>query len=233
MRLFHSTVGALLLLFVSSSLFAGTPAEAAADRLLDAIGGRARWAALQGTINDSQQNRAQEPTVVRAVIHMDFRSPRFRIDTTGPGLNLTRVIDGDADWRRTRDGNIEDVPEDVRSEDLHWYAGHVYRTLHRVASRDAMLALGLASDGRLEVHEGNRRIAWFRLDARGEPYAFGAHDDERGSLSGPWDHEVDGIRHPVWVSNPDGTWRARLIDLKTNPDLPATLFARPDVAASN
>lgn len=79
---------------------------------LDRLGGRAAWAGLRNTINGSQQNRADEPTVVYAVITMDFERPRFRIETTAQDLHLIRVIDGDNNWRLNRAGEIEDVPAD-------------------------------------------------------------------------------------------------------------------------
>lgn len=201
--------------------------EALAEKMLTRLGGRAAWAQLRGTVNDSQQNRIEEPTVVRAVIAMDFTAPRFRIDSTAPGLRVARAIDDERDWRLTREGEVRDLDADLRAEDLRWYRGHVYRTLHRIAARDPALTLRLGEDGRLEVLEHGSRIFWFRLDDAGEPYAFGAHDDEQGTLSGPWDHVEDGIRHPVWVSNRDGTWRARLIRLELNPALPDALFERP------
>ena len=76
---------------------------------------------------------------MRAVIRMDFTQPRFRIDTTAPGLVVARVVDGDRHWRLNRAGEIGDVPADVLAEDRRWYAGHVYRTIHRVAARDPAL----------------------------------------------------------------------------------------------
>jgi hypothetical protein len=45
--------------------------------MLQRLGGRAEWAQLRNTINGSQQNRTEEPTVVYAVITMDFQKPRF------------------------------------------------------------------------------------------------------------------------------------------------------------
>lgn len=207
-------------------------AETLAEKMLQHLGGRTAWAQLRGTINDSQQNRVDEPTVVRSVISMDFTAPRFRIDSTAPGLTVARAIDGERDWRQMRDGTVQPMAEDFRTEELRWYGGHVYRTLHRIAARDPAIRLDLAEDGRLQVFEGDRRIAWYRLDARGEPYAFGAHDDEQGAISGPWDFVQDGIRHPVWVSNRDGTWRARLSRLEINPALPDALFERPQQTAA-
>ena len=198
-----------------------------AEKMLDALGGRAAWAGLRNTINGSQQNRAGEPTVVYAVITMDFERPRFRIETTAQDLHLIRVIDGDNSWRLRRSGAIEDVPAELYADDMGWYEAHLYRTIHRVAARDPALSVAIGDDTRLEVLAGDRRILWFKLDAKGEPYAFGAYDDDTGSLSGPWDFVKDGIHHPRWVSSSDGTWRAAVRALDVNVPLHDSAFARP------
>ncbi|KPK51566.1 MAG: hypothetical protein AMJ59_27855 [Gammaproteobacteria bacterium SG8_31] len=223
-----------LCLFLITTWLAGpvaqaqeSEARALADRMLNALGGRATWAQLRNTINGSQQNRAEEPTVVYTVITMDFERPRFRIETTARDLHLVRVVDGDRSWRLSRVGRIEDLPAERFKEDMQWYASHLYRSIHRIAAGDAALSLGLADDGRLEIFEKGRRILWFRLDAKGEPYAFGTYDDEIGSLSGPWDFVKDGIHHPRWISNADGTWRASVRALDVNVPLHSAMFARP------
>lgn len=203
-------------------------AEGEAERMLQALGGRAAWTAAKNTVNDSQQNRATgEFPVVRAVITIDFVEPRVRIETRGPNLDVVRVLDGDKHWRRTRDGKIAPVPDDVLADDRKWYAGHVYRTIHRIAARDPAISLRLGKEGRLEVVEKDARIAWFKLDPRGEPYNFGAHENDIGTLSGPWDFEHGGIRHPQWVSSPDGTWRANIKALEVNVKLTDGMFAQP------
>ena len=217
-----------LLLFCAHAYGAGSNAENQADRMLQRLGGREAWAALENTVNGSQQNRAGEPTVVYAVISMDFTRPRFRIDTTAPGVHVIRVIDGpDNSWRLRRSGAIDSVPPGLLAEDMAWYEAHLYRTLHRIAARDPALSLRTGDDGRLEVFAGDTRLLWFRLDAKGEPYAFGAYDDETGSLSGPWDFIRDGIHHPRWVSSADGSWRAMVKALQINVPLHNSLFARP------
>ena len=202
-------------------------AEQLAEQMLTAIGGRDAWASLKNTINGSQQNRAGEPTVVYAVITMDFERPRFRIETTAQGWHLIRVIDGDAGWRLRRSGNIEDVPPDLLTEDLRWYAAHLYRTIHRMAARDAGINVRIGDTGRLEIYEGEQRLLWFELDAKGEPYAFGSWENDVGSLCGPWDFIQDGIHHPRWVSSADGTWRAAVKSLTINVPLSEQMFARP------
>lgn len=222
----------LPMLVAGQLLAADTEAEARVEQMLDALGGRSAWAALTGTVNDSIQNRVEPPNELRAVITMDFRQPRYHIEMTAPGLHVIRVVDGDNSWRLNRAGVIEDVPQATLDADSRWYAAHVYRTLHRLAARDAALSVMLAEDGRLEVFEDGKRIAWYRLDSRGQPYAYGAHDDDIGSISGPWDFIHDGIHHPIWVSNADGSWRVRLTALELNPTIEQGLLARPTVKAT-
>jgi len=251
-RLFLARVPAVLALPVAAPIAltaltataaaAGATATTAAaedglESLLAAVGGRLAWAALTGTRNDSQQNRLDEPTVVRAVVGIDFQRPRVRIDTRAPGLRLARAIDADRHWRLARDGTVGPIPEATLQQDRRWYAGHVYRTLHRLAARDPALTVGggESTSGagtrgparRLEVFEASQRLAWFDLDRRGEPFAFGAHDDAQGTLCGPWAFEVQGIRHPVWVAQRDGSWRAWLRELELNPAWPPGFFSEP------
>lgn len=202
-------------------------AERMAENLLQAIGGRSAWASLRNTINGSQQNRAGEPTVVYAVITMDFEAPRFRIETVAEDLHLVRVVNGDSSWRLGRSGAIEKVPPDVLEQDRKWYAAHLYRTLHRIAARDPRLSLRINEKERLEVHMDDGRLLWFELDAKGEPYAFGTRDDEVGNLTGPWSVVRDGIHHPEWVSSADGTWRAAVKSLAVNVPLNELMFNRP------
>ncbi|NND83346.1 MAG: hypothetical protein HKN50_13035 [Gammaproteobacteria bacterium] len=225
-------LAALMLLVVASTNIAqaseNAAAEALADKMLAAIGGRDVWAQLRNTINGSQQNRAGEPTEVYAIITMDFERPRFRIETTAPGLHVARVINGKKSWRQRRNGKVEDVDDDFFKDEMRWYASHLYRTIHRIAARDPALSLKINDRGRLEVYEGSERLRWFELDASGEPYRFGSYDDGIGGLCGPWDFVQDGIHHPTWVSNAEGTWRASVQALSINAPLREHTFARPN-----
>ena len=214
------------LIGASPPALADDPADAV-ERMLRALGGRAAWARVTNTVNDSQQNRLVDPAVLRVVITMDFERPRVRIETTGPGLHVARALNGDRHWRRNRAGELGPMPDDVLADDRRFHAGHVYRTLSRLARRDPALRVALGGDGRIEVHESGARIAWYLLDVRGEPYRYGAHDDDTGSVFGPWDQVRDGIHHPAWVSRPDGSWRAMLKELRVNVPLDDSTFDRP------
>lgn len=227
-------------MLVLATALAGAVAPARADeaaaalteKMFATIGGRAAWAAARSTINVSTQHRAEEPTTVRVTITIDFVQPRFRIETQGRDLHLVRGVDGERHWRLTRAGTIEPLPEAMLQEDRRWHAAHIYRTLHRIAARDPALALKVDAAGRLEVREGQQRLIWLALDARGEPFAFGAHDDEAGTVFGPWLPNAAGLPHPAWVTRPDGRWRAVLERLVVNPELQPDWFARPEAGAA-
>lgn len=218
----------LAVMVMSGPASAETSADAVAERMLDALGGRAAWAALKTLVNDSCQYRIEAPTIVRTVISLDLQRARFRIETWGPDLHLIRVVDGDHHWRLSRAGIIEPVPDATLAGDRRWYVGHVYRTIHRIAAKDPTISLGIGKDERLEVHESGARIAWFQLDARGEPYAFGGAEDEEGSVSGPWTSQGAGVRHPAWVARRDAALRSVLLGLESPETLPANVTDRPD-----
>jgi hypothetical protein len=204
-------------------------ADILVERLLWATGGRLAWTAVESTVVYSQQYRRDDPTSVGAVVTTDYKQARVRIDTTGRDLQQVRVIDNGSDraWRLNRAGPPEKVSEDSLARDLRHYTGHVYRTLQRIAIRDPQLKFAVGRKGSLEVYEGSTRLAWYSLDARGEPFAMGAYDDDVGVVCGPWELEKRGIRYPAWVARPDGSWRATLHSLAVNVRLDEELFAQP------
>src|SRR5687768_17898964 len=110
------TVASILTLVLLTALPTAARADAAEDaveRMLQALGGRAAWARVTNTVNDSQQNRLVDPAVLRVIITMDFERPRVRIETTGPGLHVARALNGDRHWRRNRAGELGPIPDDV------------------------------------------------------------------------------------------------------------------------
>lgn len=205
-------------------------ADVLAERLLLAIGGRSVWASVTSTILYSDQYLQGDPTAVGAISTIDYQGTRLRIDTTRPSHQHIRVIDSEYDRTVLLDRQAsgpEKVGEDPLARDLHRYTAHVYLTLQRIAVRDPDLRLAMGREGSLDIYEGSTRIAWYRLDARGQPYAMGAHDDNVGVICGPWELEKSGIRYPVWVSRPDGSWRATLKSLAVNARVDDQLFTLP------
>lgn len=209
---------------------AADDAEARAEKLLLAVGGRAAWARAANMVLDAQHNRADEPLVLRTVVAMDFDRPRLRSETTAPGLLLVRVLDGDRHWQLARNGSVGPLPAEQLAEDRRWYAAHAMRTLHRVAMRDPALSLQAGAAARLDVMEAGRRLAWYTLDARGEPQAYGALADDAGTVCGPWEVERRGLRHPLWTARPDGSVRTLTKALDVNIELGSAFFEPPPIA---
>lgn len=235
--------GLASLLFLSAPVKAET-GDAMAERMLERLGGKAVWASLKNTINGSVQHRVTAPNEVYSVITMDFERPRFRIDTIAEDINLVRVINGEASWRISWSGLVEDLPASSFSADMLWYQAHIYRTLHRIAKGDPALTYKVGTNkyatdndtndtNLLEVYVNDQRLIWFRLTSEAEPYAFGFWDDDLGSLCGPWSVAHQGVRHPAWVSSHDGSWRAAIRALDFNVPLHDSAFSRPMVVESN
>ena len=221
-----------LTLLLSGNTNADDSAMALKDQMIERLGGKAVWSNLTNTVNGSVQNRAGEPNEVYSVISLDFTEPRFKIETYATDIYLVRVINGNDSWRISWDGIVEDLPERSFDADMLWYQAHVYRTIHRLALGDPELSVKLDQD-RLEVFEYGKRLVWFKLDTRGEPFAFGFRDDDEGSLCGPWSVIKNGVRHPSWVSHADGTWRAAIKALEFNVPFHDAVFARPLVTSSD
>ena len=196
---------------------AAADAEALAERMLAALGGRAAWAATTNTVNDSQQNWDGEPPLLRVVITMDFERPRLRIETRGekrarrPGDRRRTPLADDA---RRNDcagvgGNARDRSPLVPGARLQDAASH-----REARSGDPDLGRQGATGSRCT--KATARIAWYALDRSDQPYSYGAHDDDTGSIFGPWEAQGTAIKHPVWVSRDDGKWRAMLKRLDVN-----------------
>lgn len=211
----------------------GDEADLVAERLLFAIGGRPAWAALTSSIVYTQLYGQNSPDAVDAIITTDYAQRRFRIDAIGANLHLVRVVESGKDriWRLDR-GQLESKA-DVQGQDLSPYIAHVFRTLQRLAVRDPALRLTITRkhglDG-LDVHEGDARIAWYRLDARSEPAMIGAYDDNVGVICGPWEIERDRIRYPAWLTRPDGSWRVTVKSLAVNVRTDEGMFSQPVIA---
>jgi hypothetical protein len=220
-----------LLLLCANAPAAEEPAAQLADRMLAALGGRDAWARAKEHGERLAPGLGWRSVRAARRDHDGIRQPRLKIETRGKDLHLIRVLDGDRSWRMSRDGSIGPLNPEVVTIDRRFWDGHVYRTLHRIAARDPALALASARKGASRCTRAGERIAWYALDRAGQPYLYGAHDDEVGGIFGPWEHQVAGIRHPAWVTREGGKWRAMLKRLEVNVPLDDAVFARPAAKA--
>ncbi len=119
------------------------------------------------------------------------------------------------------------TPERV-ADDLRWWEAHAYRNIGRLAKKDPALAPKLAADGRLGLYRPDGvRLMWYRLNAAGEPIAFGAWDNEAGTVFGPLAEREGGVRLPMWVASASGDFRVNILEAAALPAAPAADWEKP------
>lgn len=203
-----------LLLLCSRLLGAGAfpeSGEARTERLLTAIGGRSAWSAVRSYMIRATHYEGNRAPFANTIWN-DLAVPRVRIEAKGPDVDVRRAIDGEQAWR-TRDGQITPLtPEQIRDEQ-RWWEANIYRTLQRLAARDAELSVRAVGENRLEVFRADgARLNWFELNARGEPLRFGTWESETGSVFGPLIQQGP-VKCAKWGTNATGTWRYEVVEL--------------------
>lgn len=191
---------------------AAPTAEQRRDALLDAMGGAAVWRQVIGARITATHYSTQTRLPYRNVIWNDFR--RFRLHIEASNRDLTRVFDydGDAGWRYDGASGTP-LPASAVAEERAWWAANVYRTLHRLSLPDPALSVRLLDSDRLEVfEEGKGLLAWFRLNAQGEPLQFGTDGQAPGTTFGPLSVHTSGARYPRWGTDSSGSWRYEVHD---------------------
>lgn len=203
-------------------------AQQRSEALLEAMGGAAVWRRIVGARIAATHYSTTIARPYRNVIWNDFTRFRVHIDARNADLVSVRGYDGE---RALRDNgrDIAPVPASFVEQERRWWHTNVYRTLHRLASADPRLGVRLLAADRLAVVEdGDRLIAWFKLNQASEPVLFGTEADAPGTLFGPLGTHVSGARFPRWGGAPDGSWRYEVLDAEfttrppTMPPLPGS-----------
>jgi hypothetical protein len=204
-------------------------AEARVEQLLTAMGGRDVWASIRSMQNVATQYSTQVDEPYKNLIWNDFDSPRIRIEQSGPAMNRMRAFSDDKGWR-VRDGEPSLLTAEEIAEERKFWEANVYRTLHRLARRDADLHARLTENGRLEIVRADGvRLCWFDLNAKGEPYAFGTWDGDIGSVFGPLIEAAHGrIRVPAWGASSTGAWRYVIERIEVYEGAPPASFDPPE-----
>lgn len=204
------------------------PARAAADRLVAAMGGAEAWSRARGLVIRARHWEAQYEAPYDNLIQMSLDEPRMRFEGDSATMKRRRAVAGNAGWRVSETRELGPMTAEQVADDLRWWEAHAYRNIGRLARRDPTLVSKLAADGRLELHRPDGvRLVWYRLNAAGEPVAFGAWDNERGSVFGPLVERGGGTRLPAWVASSDGTFRAILVEAFVLPSAPEADWEKP------
>ena len=212
----------------TSSTMAGTPeALAAADRLVEQVGGREVWARARSLRVVERVHHSQYGGPIRAEYSRDLVRPARHARLEGPGLQREDAWDATSGWA-VRDGVVSDLAPDRLSAEVAGWAQEPYRVYRLLATRDPGVRVSLADGNRLVVHYADgRTLCWFVLDSSGAPMKWGNVWDGRinEAIYGPLT-QFGALRMPAWGTSVDASWRFEYVEASVS-DAPLTLPPRP------
>ena len=224
------SVGFLILFLGSSTrasaagLSGAEPGVALAEKLLGAMGGREAWSAVTFVHVEAVHDDLDiaRPFVNR--IWNDLSRPRVRFWAGNHDFTRSRRIEGGEGVRESGPQQGVSLTAEQYESDRSWWEGNVYRTLHRMARRDATLGYRAVGGTRLEVLKPDGAVLnWFVLNQKGEPMLFGSGADARGTAFGPL-ASSGGVRYPKWGARADGSWRYEITRFVTGNAVPEEVF---------
>ena len=203
-------------------------AEALAERLVRATGGRDNWARVKGLGITARHYETALALPYDNQLYVAMEQQRMRFEARGEGFAQARVVSGNMGLFSTRGGPPRPMTAAAIKGDLDWWESHFYRNIRRLAVRDPAIRLRVHTDGRLELYRPDgKRLMWYRLNQQGEPVAFGSFDNEEGNVFGP-PHDVDGgLRLPTFAVSHDGTFRAVGLRPTVYTTIPPVNYEKP------
>lgn len=228
MRVILAAFGALFLLMSPIAAADSDAGRRVADRLVAAMGGAEAWSKARGLVIRARHFEADLNAPYDNLIQMSLDEPRMRFEGDNAVMKRRRAVVGDAGWRVSEVRELGPMTAEQVADDLRWWEAHAYRTIGRLARKDATLTPKLAADGRLEVYRPDGvRLVWYRLNLAGEPVAFGAWDNDTGTVFGPLVEREGGVRLPAWVASADGAFRAVIMEAQSLPHAPNADWDKP------
>ena len=202
---------------------------ALAERLVEAMGGRANWLPLRGLSIRARHFETTVPQPYDNALFIALAEPRMRFEGKSASMNRVRAVVGNKGWRVSEMSPLGPLSAEVVKSDLEWWETHVYRNVWRLAQRDPTLHPRRHADGRLELYRPDgKRLMWYRLNMAGEPVGFGRFEsDTTATILGPLQEVPGGVRLPIFSSSGDGTFRAVDQRGKVYREIPPVDWAKP------
>jgi hypothetical protein len=149
-------------------------AVAAAEKLLEAMGGRDAWS--QRSLVVKEVGYLRNGDVTQITIWRDFEAKTLRLERTTPTLNYVEWNGPDGGWS-ARNGVVSEYSAVDHAVEQQGLKQEPYSIYHRIARRDPALRMELREEGRmLAVFDRDERmLCWFNLDAQGRLFGWGNH----------------------------------------------------------
>lgn len=206
--------------------------------MLEALGGRDRWAAIASLYIQAVHTEPHLDRPYRSEIWRDVGTRRVRIvqqgTRDGEPFHSVRLLVGDDAWS-VRDGVAQPMSDVAREALFHWDAHLYYAALQTLARGGPGVEVRVGGDGGLVLYRGGVLVGRFILDDHHRPveYVTPTADGEGESVVRytEW-AETEGYVYPV-VSRPStgAVFRAEAWQPSERPS--AASFSPDAVRSSN
>jgi hypothetical protein len=204
------------------------PGRAAADRLVAAMGGAEVWSKARGLSIRAKHWETENAAPYDNLILMSLDEPKMRFEAESATIKRHRAIVDGKGWRVSEIRPVGPMTAEQVADDLRWWEAHAYRNIGRLAEKDPELTPKLAADGRLELYRPDGvRLVWYRLNVAGEPIAYGAWDNNAGTVIGPLAEREGGVKLPMWVASASGDFRVNIVEAAALPTSPPADYDKP------
>jgi len=192
-------------------------AVAAAERLLESVGGRQAWRARNFTVEERGFMRSGEVAQLR--ISRDLQRGARRIENVTPTSTTVEWVAPEGGWTMSK-GAVTPMPATELAAELQGLKQEPYSIYHRLARNDEALRVELREqNSMLMVFDRDERVlCWFQLDPRGGLVGWGNFYDGRINQHyyGPLG-DMGDANLPKWGAASNGSFRfeyvsARLTD---------------------
>lgn len=203
-----------------------------AAEMLEALGGRGRWAALKSLYIRATHTEKSIPKPYRSEIWRNLDAAQMKIVQQNDDFYNERVVNNSKGWL-TRGGEVRELTAEQLGDLLRWDAHLFYKTIRKIALGRPSLSLKLDRNGRLVVYEDGKMLAALELDGRKRPYKYYVPEaggkGEGLTIYREWG-ESEGYVHPV-VSEPQGQDAVYRADEWRPSRAPSTVEFTPGKAA--
>jgi hypothetical protein len=189
---------------------------AAAERLLEQVGGKAAW--RQSTFSVEERGFLRSGEVAQLRITRDLRRGARVIENVTPSRTIVEWLSPERGWVM-RDGKVTPLAAAELAAELQGLKQEPYSIYHRIARNDPGIRVELREqNAMLLVYDRDERIlCWFQLDARGALLGWGNLYDAKINQHyyGPT-ADMGDANLPKWGAATNGSFRFEYVSARLN-----------------